>query len=621
MLEKTQNRSQDSVRRMRRQRGQASLLVLLVISIFLLGFIGFSVDFSNLWFHRQAAQAAADAACQAGAMNLLHNANTGATTGNFDPTAGAFDCGTGGPHGTVNSTATPCLYARENGYSSTALTGNESNMVSVSFPGSVPNVTPPSASMAPVPFMRVDVLDRVRVFFSPLLTGRKTQDVVASATCGLVLAKAPIPIIVLNPVCEHSFEVSGAATLKIVGGPNKSVQVNSNNATCASATKTSGCSGSGTIDLSQGGPNFDGSNFGTTGLPAGAPSNFIPGTGRWVYPSSTISDPHGLVTPPSIPAAAPKPRLVSHLNAEWGCPDAAGCIVYFPGFYNRPIVVKGETALFVPGIYYIKPDVFSEDYAFFKGVRGNEKASPTDCAKPGCTDETKATGGCRADFLVAAGGVVRPAKLTGRIQGDDGSFVANDGSLGTMFYLSGSDANGWGAAVFTANAGSRIIDPYTTADVVCPDCLTGGVPDPTKCSIPAFDKLGIPSSIQGNILVAHCTTRANYVPYDAVGKARGLLFFQDRSNKDPSGQMSFQGGGGLILSGTLYSHNCPGSPACDDYPTDYNAFIQLQGTPGSGTYVLGEIISDQLVEAGTGAIGMQLSTDRIQEILKVQLLR
>jgi hypothetical protein len=53
----------------------------------------------------------------------------------------------------------------------------------------------------------------------------------------------------------------------------------------------------------------------------------------------------------------------------------------------------------------------------------------------------------------------------------------------------------------------------------------------------------------------------------------------------------------------------------------YNAFLQLQGTPGSGTFVLGNITVDELVESGNGAVAMQLDPNRIYFILKATLLR
>src|SRR5262252_1184356 len=90
-------------RQRRPDRGQVVVLVLLVLAIFLMAVSAFGVDFANFWFHRQAAQGAADAACTAGAMDMLVNANTGSTLGGF--TAGTdFDCAS-------KPGAAPCKYA------------------------------------------------------------------------------------------------------------------------------------------------------------------------------------------------------------------------------------------------------------------------------------------------------------------------------------------------------------------------------------------------------------------------------------------------------------------------------------------------------------------------------
>src|SRR5580700_8865345 len=50
--------------------GQASIVVVLMLSLFLLAVMAFAVDYTNIWFQRQQAQTAADAACQAGAMDM-----------------------------------------------------------------------------------------------------------------------------------------------------------------------------------------------------------------------------------------------------------------------------------------------------------------------------------------------------------------------------------------------------------------------------------------------------------------------------------------------------------------------------------------------------------------------
>jgi hypothetical protein len=197
------------------------------------------------------------------------------------------------------------------------------------------------------------------------------------------------------------------------------------------------------------------------------------------------------------------------------------------------------------------------------------------------------------------------------------ALAATDNSKGVMFYLSGpGGVSGYGGAVFTANAGNaqggHTIDKFPSTGLSC----DGSAP---------LGNLGVPSSLDGNILLAQCTTAGTYFgnpSTDTISAAgvRGLLTFQDHANADQQGQSTMQGGGGFALSGTLYSHNCTGSP-CNAFPTDYNAFIQLQGTPGSGTFILGEIVSDQLVESGNGTIGMQLNPNAVYFTLKASLLR
>ena len=175
------------------ESGQALVFLLLALSIVFLGAGALSVDMSNLWFHRQSAQNAADAVCTAGAMDLLVDAQGGATGHQGFTNGTAFTCASG--------SAWPlCQYAAMNGYGG-------ANQVSVNFPTTVANVPTGSlvpSGLAPTQFISVVVTDNVQTYFSGMLTGNRTQPVRASATCGLVLAKAPIPILLLNPT------VSGA---------------------------------------------------------------------------------------------------------------------------------------------------------------------------------------------------------------------------------------------------------------------------------------------------------------------------------------------------------------------------------------------------------------------------
>src|SRR5436190_19617202 len=73
-----QNRWRKTAHR-RWESGQALVFLVLALAIVFLGAGALSVDMSNLWFHRQAAQNAADATCVAGAMDLLVGAQGGAT--------------------------------------------------------------------------------------------------------------------------------------------------------------------------------------------------------------------------------------------------------------------------------------------------------------------------------------------------------------------------------------------------------------------------------------------------------------------------------------------------------------------------------------------------------------
>jgi len=575
-------------------------LVLLVLRLFLLGAVGLSVDVSNWWFHLQLAQGAADAACTAGVMDMLVNASGGSTTGlpAGSPPA-SFAC-------SGAATSSPCQYAALNGYNGTGRTAGSSNDVLVSFPTSVPGV--PVCGNPPVPpclpgansIIQVDVVDRVPTTFTALLGASRTKDIISSARCGVLQDTAPVPIIVLNPSCPHAFQLSGNTTVQIVGGPPRSVQVNSDNLSCAAATSNAAnqCNSTGpTIDLSQGGPNFSGSDFGVTGLPKTAPGGF---TGASWSTAAPISDPFANVPAPTTPILSLTNAIANaapavQANVQYGvngCPDHKvfanrnSCVEFQPGLYTNPIVVKGITAIFQPGIYYIQ------------GVNNDNASSPGTGCVPG------PTGQGRYGLDVDSNGVVRP------------STAAGDGSGGVMFYFSGlTGAGSYGSVFFGSNAGNpggRTIDAFTTANAVCP----GGPAPPSQ--------LNLPATVAGNVLLGPCTKGGTYIgaPNETTGTVRGLLFFDDRANADAKGQPSMQGGGGLVISGNMYFHNCVASgTACTAPPGSYNAFYNLQGTPGGNAYILGNITADELVLGGGGNIAMALNPNSVYTILKASLLQ
>lgn len=590
------------------ERGQSMTIVLLVLGLFLLGAVGLAVDVSNWWVHKQMAQGAADAACTAGGMDLLVNAEGSGPVGSF-PTGSppaAYWCSSAG--GAASAT---CKYAALNGYDGAGrVAGQPSNDVQVTFPGSVPGVSacgpgaPPPCVPGSVanPFIQVNVLDRTQATFTGLLSGSRTTDVAGSAVCGVLRAQSPVPIIVLNPSCQHAFQLSGGPTVKVVGGPPRSIQVNSsclsgsptaNCTSCAAATSnaSSQCNSSnaGTIDLSKGGPNFSGSDFGVFGTPKSPPAGFNGGTsGTWAT-ASPISDPYAQVAAPAPSSLPVNPPVLTVPKGTGGCPDhTKDCKRYQPGIYDSAITVKNETAIFDPGIYYIKGTV-------------NDN-----CGEPGTGCVSKPTGQCHYGLDVDSNGVVRP------------NLAVTGNGNGVMFYFSGaSGAGSYGSSFFGSNAGkasSRTIDPFITANANCP----GADPFPLQ--------LNLPPTVSGNVLLGQCTSDGTYIAPGGTntGSIRGLIFFQDRANADNHGQASMQGGGGLVISGSMYFHNCNSSgtgTGCSAPTAGYNAFFQLQGTPGGATYVLGNITADELVLGGNGNISMALNPNAVFNILKVSLLQ
>jgi hypothetical protein len=586
------------------ESGQALLLFILILGLFLLGALCFAVDLTNLWFHRQAAQTAADSACTAGAMDLLVGAQGGATGHQGFTTGTAFDCST------PSTAAYPvCKYANFNGYDSSNTTPG--NLVSVSFPGAPPGVTAPPAGIAPTAFIRVDVLDRTRTFFAGLLNGATSRDVRAFATCGVILAASPLPLLVLdpqNPVTtppQAALNIQGTGTIKIVGGPTQSIQANSwrNGSSCGQSNCAANLPwGSAKIDLSQGGPNQTGSDLGLYGGPVTAPSGFLPGTtGHWIAPSAPISDPFAQVCAPgqtgcpsingnAPPPVPPVPTLGADLlanatchpfsqiqagnctipyhDAVHGCPDPSGCTLFLAGPYPGGISAKNGTSVFDPGLYYV-------------------------------------TGG----FDLQSNSTVRPGLGVG------------DGSGGVTFYFVGT-----GTVTVSSNSGKKTgIDAFNTTSG------TGSYAHGVKCTASSSIPSNVPATIPANpavdganILLGPCTGYYGdpLGASDPLGLQRGFLFFQDRSARNV--QPSWGGGGQFLLAGTMYFHSCNAAGTgvgCGAAGTYYNDVFSLSGNSGSGTYVLGSIVTDNLTLGGTSGITMDLNPNVTYSTLKASLLQ
>jgi hypothetical protein len=547
-----------------RERGQAIIFVLLGLSFFLLAVLGFAVDLGYVWFHRQTAQNAADAACSAGAMDMLYAAD-GISAGNF--TVGtSFDCSATAPNTGASSPA-PCWYASANGYSSAGLqSGVASSEVQVNFldslatiPSCNDSLSPSICNASPVtanPFVQVSVTDRVQTFFMGLLSGRRTFDVGANAVCGVVLSSAPLPVVVLDPrSSDTAFSLNGTPQITVYGGPQRSIQVNS--------ISSSAASGGGTVDLSQGGPNLTGSDFGISGGPSSPCCNFNGGsTGNWRSPAAPVSDPYALLSTPSDSGLSNQMgpyQTVSQGNN--GCADSNGCDEYQAGIYRRGITINNRTAIFDPGIYLV--------------IDG---------------------------LSLGPGSCVRPSTLTG------------DGTGGTMFYFADNES----VSVSAVPSAGKCPSSFSTTSG------SGSLANGVKCSSSSVLPANIPATISDSVLLAPCsgTFGDPLGANDPLGEQRGLLFFQNRAE---GGVLPNWGGGGqFLLSGTMYFHQCVTSGAdtgrnCQ--PNAYSDVLTLAGSACAGSYIIGAIIVDQLNATGSACITIDLQQNANHYLLKAALLQ
>lgn len=558
--------------------GQAVVEFVLLFACLGLAGVALAVDFANLWYHRQGTQTAADAACLAGAMDLLGK------SGGLQLNSMGFTPGVAGNCASTPG-ATMCTYAKFNGYDGAgpaagAAASSAWNTVSWTFPASVAGSTAPPSTVAPNPYMKVEATESVQTYFLSLFTRKKYVQVKSSCTCGLAQVKQAAPIVVLHPTMSGALKYSGGAILKIIGGPQRSLQVNSNNATAIV------CAPSGYVDSSLAGPNATGGDVGVVGAEtqaqngcagSGGYMGFYGGTtGKWRSSVLPVTDPYAaLPAPLSVKTSAITPVTydpVSKNYYKWvgygidGCPDhdapayggqgvATNCAEFGPGYYPNGIPLPNNYSMiiFLPGVYYVNGSLT------LGGSNTVRVATPCWSSPISGYSASACSPTATANHLVYS-----------RTQG-------------VMFYFSNS-------GTFSVGGGAS----KDNIDNVNPSALTcdGSMP-PTSLGMPA-------TGLAGNVLWAQCTRDATY--WDTAGDttdvegspgSRGILMFQDHSYaKNPT----LSGSGQLGYGGSLYFHS-----------SSYGDVLSLSGGTGTGTFILGNIVSDQISLSGSGVIGMQLN--------------
>ncbi len=629
-----------------RESGQTIILVAVLLVLLIGGFVGIATDYSNLWWHRQSARSAADAACQAGAADLLWYAQDSAhakLSMGFDPSVTQrLTCSSSNPIPLCRYGMSP-INPPPNDVTSRTLRANFANS----------NCPPDAARWGATHYcVQVTLQDQVPINFAKVLPGIPSSTTVgATATCGLTPVPMPVPIIVLDPTDPHTFALNGNPKVTITGGPQRSIQVNSSDAGGVSLGNN------GSVDLSAAGPKGTGSDFGDFGVES-KPSQVRVGTsGHWISPANPFPDPYATVAAPA------KPSMGSVTFAPFGfngCPDPAGCAEYSPGDYttcnNGGKITVGSGGNQRPGCleiplkytlkflgwqsvrpYNVGDEIQNGNYIFrviTAGISaGTQPAWPptignTVTESSGVTWENVGSLPNQVNtaifdpglYYVGAPGLKLDSNSTVRP-----AYIASDTTIrGAMFYFVGGNTVGVGLNTGSSSACTAANIGNATPNHCIVSYQPGGgvnlgVPSPPlQCPGGASNPSGLPSTVDGNILLGPCTlvaacTGASCGPKgqqygDASGQYRGFLFFQDRGSQSSP---SAGGGGQFLIAGLLYFHHA-GS---------YNTHFSLSGGSKGGAYTIGNIVTDQISLGGNSKINLILTPSASYSILRPQLLQ
>ncbi|MDP9053488.1 MAG: pilus assembly protein TadG-related protein [Acidobacteriota bacterium] len=280
------------------------------MSIFLIGALGLAIDGGQMYAQLQMAQAAADAAAQAGMMSIFRGTNA----------TSAFPFGTGlVPIASSVCTAadgrTPCVFARYNGF------GTASDRVTLSFPTTVSGVT---LSSATVPAFTVAVQRTLQTGLIRFVGAPATSSISAKATAALVKGVSPFCVYALDPSAQNAFQVTNGATVNLGGC---AVAINSTDSDAATI------SGNSTLTAT------------AVDVVGGAVIN----GGSTVTPSPVTGGPP--VADPFVSVPAPAIGGCNFVNFSKG----SGSWPLIPGVYCGGLSLhNGAIATFQQGVYIIK---------------------------------------------------------------------------------------------------------------------------------------------------------------------------------------------------------------------------------------------------------------------------
>jgi Putative Flp pilus-assembly TadE/G-like len=643
-----------SLRRPSPQQGQAFLIIVILMAFFLLAVLGLATDYTQVWAHRQMAQGAADAACQAGAADVFlkatdPTASTDFPTLDFSWIGSTFDCSS-----LPNSV--PCKYASLNGYSG--------SNVSVRFPSTLSGLSgiPSGFGTISNPYVKVTVTDPVATYFTRIASSIKTVDVTASASCGLQAINAPVPLVVLHRAASPSLQVTGTATITVLGGPQRAIQVDSSSSTAVSV---------GTVDLSNAGPNTPpmGADFAVFGGPTAKPTGVNVGsTGHWIPGANPFGDPFASISAPTRPTGAGSAGSAKPVTYKRnGCPDTNGCIEYSAGDYtscSTGSISYGDDGCLVIGngggsnSFTTPPNRAPGPvgtYSLGNAIKptnnnaGGYTFEATAVVAPGHPSSTanasmlwpQAVGATLPDGNITWTNVGLPPSSSNTAIFDPGlyylgdthglqlrahamvrpSTATGDGSLGTMFYFATAATISFGS-----NSGSESIDAYkpdgSTVNGVTSQALRCPSGSPTPSQVTAA------GPIPGNVLLGPCGGTSGIGATGQYGSPdgnRGFLFFQSRTNAANGGSCTggfggncaiLGGGAGFIFSGFIYLHNGNGGTCGTG-----TSCLSLAGGSGGNSFTIGNIVVDKFSMVGNSGVKMILNPLATFSVLRPTLLQ
>ncbi len=290
--------------------GQSLILVVVAMSIVLFGALGLAIDGAQMFAQRQMAQAAADAAAQAGIMSIFTGTNiTSPYPFGALPSASSV-C-------TAADARTPCIYARNNGFGGTA-----ADTVTLSFPAAVSGVM--LSPLVTVPAITVTVSRTLNTGLIQFVGAAATSSITAKATAGIVHSVSPTCVYVLQTTAQDSFDAGVASTVAING--------------CGIAVNSS---------------DHDAVNISARSTVTSSAFTVV---GRAVITSGATATP----APVTVPTAVADPLLALPSPTVGGCDftnyaPAMGNWTLNPGTYcgTGITIGAGSTATFNPGTYII----------------------------------------------------------------------------------------------------------------------------------------------------------------------------------------------------------------------------------------------------------------------------